>query len=267
MVDFENRPQYDVNDLIKLVTVLRSPGGCPWDREQTHESISRNFLEEVYEYLEAAQEDSPEHMREELGDVLLQVLFHTDIEREAGRFDINDVADAECKKLILRHPHVFGDVSVSGSDQVLDNWDAIKRIEKKQETVTDSINSVCKTLPALWRAEKIQKKAAKAGFDWEDVWGAVDKLAEELTELSDAASGEGDPEEELGDLLFSAVNVSRFLGVDPEKALQKACDKFSARFSMVEDAAIKEGKDLKSMSLTEMDKLWDRAKLDLNHAE
>ena len=190
----------------------------------------------------------------------MQVVFHAGIEEDAGRFNLDDVADGVCRKMILRHPHVFGDVSVSGSDEVLKNWDEIKRAEKSQDTVTDSIRSVAKSLPALWRAEKVQKKAAKVGFDWPDVWGAMDKLAEELTEVSDAVNGEGNIEEELGDLLFSIVNVARFVGVDPEVALRKACDKFTNRFAYVESAAASQGKILADMTLDEMEALYQEGK-------
>lgn len=260
MINFENKPKYGVYDLEKLIAILRAPGGCPWDAEQTHESIKRNFLEEAYETVEAIDEKSVEHLREELGDVLMQVVFHAGIEEDAGRFDLDEVADGVCRKMILRHPHVFGDTTVSGSDEVLKNWEEIKRVEKSQETVTASMQSVAKSLPALWRAEKIQKKAAKTGFDWQDVWGAMDKLAEELTEVSDAVGGEGNIEEELGDLLFSAVNVARFAGVDPEAALHKACEKFTARFEYVESEAKKQGKLLDNMTLEEMDKLYNEGK-------
>ena len=190
----------------------------------------------------------------------MQVVFHAGIEEDAGRFNLDDVADNVCRKMILRHPHVFADTVVSGSDEVLKNWDEIKRAEKSQETVTSSIQSVAKSLPALWRAEKIQKKAAKVGFDWPDVWGAMDKLAEELTEVSDAVSGEGNIEEELGDLLFSVVNIARFMGVDPEEALGKACDKFTSRFSYVESEASKQGKILTEMTLEEMETLYQEGK-------
>lgn len=260
MVDFESKSAYDVSDMRRLIAVLRGPGGCPWDAEQTHESIRRNFLEEAYEAVEAIDEKNPVHLCEELGDVLMQVMFHAGIEEDAGRFDLDGVADMAVKKLILRHPHVFGDVTVSGSEEVLKNWDEIKREEKKQRTVTDSMDSVAKSLPALWRAEKIQKKASKVGFDWPDLSGAMDKLAEELTELSDATLGDGDIGEELGDLLFSAVNVARFCGVDPEEALHAACDKFTARFSHVEKAAAAAGRRLEDMSLSEMDELYNAAK-------
>lgn len=260
MINFENKPKYGVYDLQKLIAVLRAPGGCPWDAEQTHESIKRNFLEEAYETVEAIDEKSAVHLCEELGDVLMQVVFHAGIEEDAGRFDLDDVADGVCRKMILRHPHVFGDTAVSGSDEVLKNWEEIKRVEKSQKTVTDSIRSVAKSLPALWRAEKVQKKAAKTGFDWPNVWGAMDKLAEELTEVSDALSGEGNVEEELGDLLFSAVNVARFAGIDPETALHKACEKFTARFEYVESEAQKQGKLLANMTLEEMDKLYNEGK-------
>ena len=261
MLDFEYKNSYNVYDLKKIVEILRAPGGCPWDAEQTHDSIRRNMLEEAYECCEAIDEKSTEHLCEELGDVLLQVVLHAQMEQELGTFDLDAVADGVCKKLILRHPHVFGDVKVSGSDEVLSNWDDIKRVEKHQATVTDSLNSVAKSLPALWRAEKIQKKAAKAGFDWDSVDGALAKLEEELGELR-AAIGESRERagEELGDLLFAAVNVSRFIKADSEMALTAASDKFTARFAIVEALAAEQGKNLSDMTLTEMDKLWDVAK-------
>jgi len=266
MVDFESKSKYDVSDMRRLIAVLRGPGGCPWDAEQTHESIRRNFLEEAYEAVEAIDECSTEHLCEELGDVLMQVMFHAGIEEDAGRFDLDGVADMACKKLILRHPHVFGDVTVSGSEEVLKNWDEIKRVEKSQSTVTDSIEAVAKSLPSLWRAEKIQKKASKVGFDWEDADGAMDKLAEELTELSSAMCDGENIAEELGDLLFSAVNVARLSGIDPEQALHDACNKFTARFAYMERAAAKAGQDLRDMSLEEMDKLYNAAKSELRKA-
>lgn len=258
MVDFQYKDSYDVNDLVEIVRILRSPGGCPWDAEQTHESIRRDFLEETYEVAEAIDEGSTEHLKEELGDVLLQVALHTRMEEEQGNFNLNDVADGVCKKLIYRHPHVFGDVSVSGTGEVLTNWDALKRKEKHQATHTDALNSVARSLPALWRAEKVQKKAKKAGFDWPDVSGALDKLSEELTEFKAAVAENSNVEEELGDLLFSAVNAARFVKVDPETALQKATEKFIARFRRAEELA--GDRPMEDMDLAELDKLWEQAK-------
>ena len=261
MIDFVRKNSYDLKDLETIVSILRSPGGCPWDAEQDHKSLRRALLEESCEVIEAIDEESPEHLKEELGDVLLQVVFHADIEREEGRFDLNAVADGVSKKLIFRHPHVFGDVEVADSEEVLVNWDALKRQEKAQDTYTDTLTAVAKSLPALWRAEKVQKKAKKAGFDWPDASGAVDKLSEELGELKEAISQGTDMEEELGDLLFSVVNVSRFLKADPEEALNAATSKFISRFAKVEQMALSQGKDMAQMSLEELDKLWEQAKL------
>ena len=260
MVDFQYKDSYGVKDLEEIVRLLRAPGGCPWDAEQTHQSIRRNFLEETYEAVEAIDEGSPEHLKEELGDVLLQVVFHALMEQEAGRFDLDAVADGICKKLIFRHPHVFGEVSVSGTGEVLSNWEELKRKEKGQATNTDALEAVARSLPALWRAEKVQKKAKKAGFDWPDVSGALDKLSEELEELKIAVAEGTNVEEELGDLLFSAVNVSRFVKVDTEEALNGATDKFIGRFRKVEEEAARQGRALEGMSLAELDKLWEHAK-------
>lgn len=260
MVDFEYKNSYDVYDLEKIVALLRSENGCPWDKEQTHESIRRNFLEEAYEAVEAIDEKNPEHLREELGDVLMQIVFHTRLEEEIGSFSLDDVADAVCKKLIYRHPHVFGDVKVNDSGEVLTNWDELKRAEKSHATTASAMDSVAASLPALWRAEKIQDKAKKVGFDWPEVSGALDKLFEEANELKEAiAKGEG-IEEELGDLLFSAVNVARFTDIDPEEALHGACLKFIGRFKFVELEAAKMGRELKDMSLEEMDRLYVKSK-------
>ena len=258
MVDFQYKDSYNVKDLEEIVRILRAPGGCPWDAEQTHQSIRRNFLEEAYEAAEAIDEENPEHLKEELGDVLLQVVFHARMEQEAGRFDLDGVADGVCKKLIYRHPHVFGDVSVSGTGEVLSNWEELKRKEKGQATNTDALEAVARSLPALWRAEKVQKKARKAGFDWPDVSGALDKLSEELEELKAAAAQGTNVAEELGDLLFSAVNVSRFLKVDCEDALNQATDKFIDRFRKVEEQA--GDRPMTEMTLDQLDQLWDRAK-------
>ena len=260
MIDFVRKETYGLKDLEDIVSILRAPGGCPWDGEQTHESLRRGLLEESCEVIEAIDEESPAHLQEELGDVLLQVVFHADIEREAGRFDLDAVADGGSKKLIFRHPHVFGDVKVQDSEEVLVNWDQLKRQEKSQETYTDTLTAVAKSLPALWRAEKVQKKAKKAGFDWPDAAGAMDKLSEELEELKEAIAQNANIQEELGDLLFAAVNVSRFLKADPEETLNAATGKFISRFAKVEQAALSQGKDMAQMSLSELDKLWEDAK-------
>lgn len=262
MVDFQYKDKYNVADLQKIVKVLRAPGGCPWDAEQTHESIRRNVLEEAYEVAEAIDDSSVEHLKEELGDLLLQVVFHAQMEEEKGVFDINDVADGICKKLIYRHPHVFGNVSVANSAQVLENWDELKRKEKEQQTQTAVLSSVARSLPGLWRAEKVQSKAAKVGFDWHDVSGALDKLEEEISELRAAVEQQSNYAEELGDVLFSAVNVARFIEVDPEDAINASSDKFISRFSYVESEATKAGLELKNMTLEQMDTLYERAKIE-----
>lgn len=257
MINWAMKKSYDCQDLMELVRILRHPGGCPWDREQTHQSIRRNFLEEVYEVAEAIDNDDVDGLKEELGDVLLQVFFHASIEEDAGRFNLDDVADGVCKKLIYRHPHVFGEVNVRSTQEVLSNWEELKKKEKHQATQADAVDAVARTLPALWRAEKMKKKAAKAGFDWRDVGGALDKLSEELSELKDAAlNGKGDPAEELGDLLFAAVCVGRFLDADPEQALHAACDKFSARFRRLEALAAERGLKLDELSDQEQIALW-----------
>ncbi len=260
MVDFQKKEKYNFNDLLRIMEILRAPDGCMWDREQDHQSIRRNFIEETYEVCEAIDEQDPEHLKEELGDVLLQVVFHTEMEKEKGVFDIGDVADGICKKLIYRHPHIFGTVEVGSSEEILRNWDELKRKEKHQETDTSALESVAKSLPGLIRAEKLQKKAAKVGFDWENAQGALEKVEEELDEVKRAVAGDGDPEEEIGDLLFAAVNVARHLKVDPERAMEKTCNKFVRRFAEMERQARQENKALSDLSLTELDTLWNRSK-------
>ena len=260
MVDFQQKDKYDFEDLLRIMEILRAPDGCMWDREQDHQSIRRNFIEETYEVCEAIDEQDAEHLKEELGDVLLQVVFHTQMEKEKGVFDIGDVTDGVCKKLIFRHPHIFGSVEVGSSEEILRNWDALKRVEKHQETDTSALDSVARSLPGLIRAEKLQKKAAKVGFDWENVQGAFDKVEEEIGELQQAVDGNGDAEEELGDLLFAVVNVARHLKVDPERALEKTCDKFISRFASMERQARAADQTLSDLSLEELDALWDKAK-------
>lgn len=258
MVNFIHKDCYDVQDLVQIVKLLRSKDGCPWDREQTHESIRQNFIEETYEVCEAIDNKDVALLREELGDVLLQVVFHSLMEEEQGHFDLQDVADEICKKLIVRHPHVFGEVTAETSDQVLSNWDEIKRKTKGQSTHTSAMDSVARSLPALMRAEKIQSKARKVGFDWEDFSGAEDKLYEEMKELKEA--DEAHRLEEAGDFLFAAVNVVRLFGVNSELALERASDKFLRRFGAMEQAAAERGDRLEDLSLAEMDKLWDEVK-------
>lgn len=254
--------KYGIDDLLAIMERLRQPDGCPWDREQDHHSIRNDFIEETYEAAEAIDRENREELCEELGDVLLQIVFHCQIEREQQGFDFTDVCDGICKKLIERHPHVFGNVSVENSDEVLENWDKIKQKSKHQDTFTDTLKSVPAAYPALMRAQKIQKRAKKAGFDWDDVDGAFKKLDEEINELKAAVAEKNDSHifEEYGDMLFSAVNVSRFLKIDSEQALNGATNKFVSRFEKVENLANQKGIDMKSSTLETLDKLWNEAK-------
>lgn len=244
MVDFQCKRRYDYEDFLTVMRLLRGPGGCPWDAEQTHQSIRRNFLEETYEVIDALDHDSAPDMCEELGDVLMQVVFHAIMEEERGRFTMADVVDGVTKKMIFRHPHVFGGtMTADNSEQVLTNWEVLKREEKGQASTADAIEAVPHTLPALWRAEKVQKKAAKAGFDWSGALSALDKLEEEIRELRAALERGGSADEshgireELGDALFMAAKVCQMCAVDPEDALHRACDKFDRRFRYVEEHA------------------------------
>lgn len=261
MVEFTRKEHYDLNDFRQVIEILRHPGGCPWDQEQTHASIRRNLLEEAYEAAEAIDTDNTDLLREELGDVLMQVLFHSSIEADAGRFDLDDVADTAVKKLIFRHPHVFGAAQVSDSGEVLVNWEQLKRQEKGQETYTDTLDAVARSLPALWRAEKVQKKAAKANFEWRDLSDYLDKLREETEELDAALTrGDGDPFEELGDVLFITANLARFTGLDPEDALNAATEKFIRRFRRVEALASETGGDMAELPLETLVSFWRQAK-------
>ena len=214
MVDYQCRNFYTVQDLVDIVRILRGPGGCPWDREQTHESICRDLLEEAYEVIEAIQTHDPENLKEELGDVLLQVVFHTVLEDEDTGLTLDQVADGVCKKLIYRHPHVFGDVTVSGTQEVLSNWDALKRVEKDQKSATDTLEAVPRALPALWRAEKVQKKAEKAGHPRPEP----------------AVLPEGCTRQSIGQALFELVSLARRHQIDPEEALNEATDAFIDAF-------------------------------------
>ena len=257
MVDFECKPRYDIQDLLRIMELLRSPDGCPWDRAQTHQSIRRNMLEEAYEAAEAIDENDPVHLKEELGDVLLQVVFHSRMAQEEGQFTFDDVVDGVCKKLIFRHPHVFGGVDARDSDKALTTWEEQKRAEKGQKTAGDTLDAVARSLPALMRAEKLQDKARKAGFDWSEAGPALDKLSEEVCELRQAVEENTNPQEELGDVLFAAVKVGRFLGVDSELTLHAACEKFIGRFRRMEALA---GGSLEGLDLPRLEELWARAK-------
>ncbi|HHU84083.1 MAG TPA: nucleoside triphosphate pyrophosphohydrolase [Clostridiales bacterium] len=259
--NFYFKDNYNINDLIEIMKILRSPEGCPWDAERDHASNKKSLIEETYEVIEAINKNDRELLLEELGDVLLQVVFHAQMESEIDSFDFDDVCDGICKKLIIRHPHVFGDVQVENSEQVLSNWDDIKRQTKEHKTTTQAMNSVPRELPALMRATKIQAKAKKAGFDWDNVDGALAKVFEEAHELQVEIDRNSDKiEEELGDLLFAVVNVSRFLKVDAEEALTSATDKFFNRFSKIEKLATERGFNMKESSLEELDKLWEEVK-------
>ena len=260
MINFVRKPQYGYEDLLEVIRLLRSEDGCPWDKAQTHQSIRRGLLEEAYEAAEAIDNDDPALLKEELGDVLMQVVFHADIESDAGRFTIDDVCDGVVKKLLFRHPHVFGSECEDSPESVLVSWDKLKRQEKGQKTVADSMDSVARSLPGLWRAEKLQSKAASAGFEWPDVQGALDKLEEEVAELRRAVEEGGDVPEELGDVLFAAVKVGRFCACDPEDAVNGTCEKFIRRFRAVENGAAAQGREVSQLSLEEMTALWNEAK-------
>ena len=260
MINFVRKPQYGYEDLLEIIRLLRSEDGCPWDKAQTHQSIRRGLLEEAYEAAEAIDNDDPVLLKEELGDVLMQVGFHADIESDAGRFTIDDVCDGVVKKLLFRHPHVFGSEHEDSPESVLVSWDKLKRQEKGQKTVADSMDSVARSLPGLWRAEKLQNKAASAGFEWPDVQGALDKLEEEVAELRRAVEEDGDVPEELGDVLFAAVKVGRFCACDPEDAVNGTCEKFIRRFRAVENGAAAQGREVSQLSLEEMTALWNEAK-------
>ena len=257
MVDFQYASHYTVDDLRRIMEALRAPDGCPWDRTQTHQSIRTNMLEEAYEAADAIDRGDMDNLKEELGDVLLQVVFHAQMAREAGRFTFDDVVDGVCRKLIFRHPHVFGEQIAGDAEGALSAWDAQKRREKGQRTTADAMDSVARAMPALMRAEKLQGKAAKAGFGWPEIGPALDKVSEELSELRRAVEENANVEEELGDLLFAAAKAGRFAGVDPEHALQLACDKFIRRFRWVEALA---DKPLDQMDLPALEGLWRRAK-------
>ena len=248
--------KYDFYDLVEIVKILRGEGGCPWDREQTHKTIRDDLIEETYEVIEAIDTENPELLREELGDVLLQIVFHAGIESDEGRFTIDDVADEICKKMIYRHPHVFADTIADTSEEVLKNWEALKSDEKQRVTVTDKLRAIPPQLPALMRASKVGKKASC--FDFPDVESIMAKVREELSELEEAVdkSNADDIYEEAGDLLLSVTSLCRKLGVNAERSLNDATDKFINRFEAIEKEVISMGKNIKEMNMDELDLIW-----------
>ena len=269
MVDWEFKEKYDLADFIRIIDVLRSPGGCPWDIKQTHESLKRNAVEEAWEVCDAIDEGSTEHLREELGDLLMQVIFHASIEKEKGGFDLDDVSDEAVKKLVHRHPHVFADTKADTPEEVLANWDAIKRADRGQQSVASAMDGIPKGLPGLMRSEKIQNKAAKLGFDWPNVTGALDKLREEVGELQEGIDAHDleNIKEELGDVLFSAVNVARFYKLDSEEIMRAACEKFIRRFRFMEEKAAERGLELTELSLGQQEEIYQQARHDLEGKE
>ncbi len=254
------KKNYSFDDLVMVIEVLRGEGGCPWDMEQTHKSIRKDFIEETYEVIEAIDTDDPVLLREELGDVLLQVAFHAQIEREDGRFDVYDVANDICAKLIHRHPHVFGELKLDNSADVLLNWDKIKSEEKHRETLTHKLRAIPPMLPALMRAQKVGKKASF--FDFETADAVFDKLYEEIEEIREAMKS-GDQEavnEEIGDLLLTVTSLARKSGTDSELALTNATNKFIDRFERVETYVTEQGKNVEELTMIELDEVWDNIK-------
>jgi tetrapyrrole methylase family protein/MazG family protein len=255
--------QSSFEELVAVMARLRGEGGCPWDREQTHASLKPYLVEEVYEALEAIDQGDDAELRRELGDVLLQVVFHAQIANEEGRFSIEEVCRSIVDKLIRRHPHVFGQTLAENAEQVLANWERIKQDERREADKPDSaLEGVPRQLPALLRAQRIQNKAAKVGFDWKQVEGPLDKVEEEWGEFRRACQGGSaqELEEEFGDLLFALVNVSRFLKLDAEETLRRAVDKFERRFRAVEAVFRAQGRQMQESTLEEMDQVWDQVK-------
>jgi len=250
----------ELDELIKIMSALRGEKGCPWDREQTMESLKPFIVEEAYEVLEAIDEKDTEHVKEELGDLLFQIVFQCQIAKEKGDFDMADVIEKIGRKMIARHPHVFGDADYKTTAEVLVHWEAQKKREGKQRE--SLLEGVPKTLPSLLRAHRLQDRAARVGFDWDKVGDVMNKLDEEIGEFKEAMekNNEDAIEEELGDVLFMLVNISRFIGVNPEDALRKTISKFISRFRYIEMAAADSGRTLSDMTLAEMDALWDEAK-------
>jgi len=247
--------------LVEVVKKLRAPGGCPWDREQTHKSLRPYLVEEVYEVVDSIDRNDYYSMREELGDVLLHIVFHSDIEREQGRFDIGDVIKIVTEKLIRRHPHVFGDTKVENSDEVLHNWENIKLAERKEKSDDASLlDGIPKSMPALLIAQRMQEKASRIGFDWDNIADVLDKVEEELEELKELLDSDDKDriEDELGDVFFALSNLARFLNINSEMALRRTNEKFARRFHYIEKKLRKN--NIENPTLEIMDKFWDEAK-------
>ena len=258
----ELKDKYTIDDLIAIVARLREPDGCPWDKVQTHQSIKKSMIEETYEAIDALDFGTDHDFANELGDVLLQVVFHAQIASERGAFDFNDILKEICDKLITRHTHVFGKDHAGNEEEALANWEKNKKKEKKIKTYTGVLKDVPQYLPALMRAEKIQKKARGFGFDWDEIDDVFAKVTEEQEEIRQAIK-EGDAahiREEYGDLLFAVVNLGRFLDTDPETSLTAASNKFISRFERLEEKAKSEGRDIAKMTLSELDELWNAVK-------
>jgi len=249
-------------ELVNIMKKLRDKNGCPWDREQTRDSIKAYLIEEAYELLEAIDEENPDKIKEELGDVLFQIIFHAKLAEEQKEFDVFDVCLHVKEKMIRRHPHVFGNSKVSSSKEVLERWEDIKRKEPKNSERKSALDGIPKELPSLLRARRFQEKAARVGFDWEKTEQVFEKVEEELAELKETFSKNNkiEMEHELGDVLFSLVNIGRFIKVNPEEAMRKAIDRFFQRFKYIEEETTKRGLDLNDLSLQEMDKYWNEAK-------
>jgi tetrapyrrole methylase family protein / MazG family protein len=260
-VHLTGKKRYTFLDLVRIMDKLRGRGGCPWDAEQTHESLRRYLIEEGYEVLEAIDKGDIDALYDELGDVLLQVVFHAKIAQQCGEFDISDVTTAVCAKMISRHTHIFGKAVAETPDAVIENWDQIKRGEKGQSTQAEVLWDVPKSMPALMRSGKVQQKAARAGMDFKQPGDAADKLCEELSEVQSAKPGSAALEEECGDLLFAAVNVARLSGIEPETALQRATDKFIRRFEVAERLAIDRNIDMRTCTVSQLDEIWNEAKV------
>ncbi|MCX8006995.1 MAG: nucleoside triphosphate pyrophosphohydrolase [Coriobacteriia bacterium] len=254
-------PPDGFDELVRIVDVLRSPGGCPWDREQTHETLAKHMLEEAYEAVHAIEAGDLKALADELGDVLLQVVLHARIGAEEGCFDIDEVVSNIIAKIRRRHPHIFGSAEARTPEEVTRNWDAIKREEREERGDEGGVLSgVTRSLPALMYAQKLSKRAAAAGFDGPDIAGVWAKVHEEIDELKAATPGSAEAVDEVGDLLFTVVNVARHLGVDAEDALRRTCAKFVRRFEQMEQAAQASGKDVRDLSIEEYDELWELAK-------